>query len=77
MRRGRLSVERRCRTIVLVVLRQVGLGIFELWNFELIDAGENHHWLCEFDELALRNFVNFLQFYDVSHKVWRVGLARE
>ena len=28
------------------------MGIVELWNFELVNVGENHCWSCEFDELA-------------------------
>ena len=34
-----LVVDRRRGVIVLVVLWQVGLGIAELWKFELVNAG--------------------------------------
>ena len=38
VRRVRLGLDQRRGAIVLVVFRQVGLGIIELWNFELVDA---------------------------------------
>ena len=56
-----------------MVFQRVGLGIVELWNFELVNAGENHRWLCEFDKLALRDLVHFIQFADMPHKVRRAG----
>ena len=58
MRRICLGEERRCVTIVLVVLWRVGLGIVELWKFELVNAGENHRWSCESDDLALCDLVH-------------------
>ena len=70
-----MDVDWRRGAIVLVVFWWVGLSIIELWNFDLVDAGENHHWSCEFDELALCDIVHLLQFTDVSHEVWRVGRA--
>ena len=72
MWQGSLGVDRRCGAIVLVIFRRVGLGIVKLWNFELVDVGENHRWLCDFDELILCNLVHFLQFFDVSREVRRV-----
>ena len=59
-----------------MVFRRVGLGIIELWNFDLADAGGKHRWLCEFDDLTLCDLVYLLQFTGVSHEVWRVGRAR-
>ena len=75
MRWGRLGFDRWRGTIVLVVFWRVGLGIVELWNLELVNAGEKHRWSCEFDGLALCNLVHFLQFADVSREVRRVGRA--
>ena len=51
---------------MLVVYWQVGLGIFKLWNFELVNGGEKYLRSCEFDKLALWNLVHFLHFFDVS-----------
>ena len=76
MQQGRLGVDPRCGAIVLLVFWRVGLGIGEIWNFELFGVGENHHWSCDCVELALCNLVRLLQFYDVSCKVRRVGRAR-
>ena len=77
MRWGSLGVDQRRGVIVLVVLRWVGLGIFDLWNFELVDAGGEHRWSCHFVELALRTVVNLLQFVDVYREVRHVGWDRE
>ena len=57
----------------MVVLQQVGLGIGELWNFELVGVIEKHCWSCDCVEIALRDLVHFLQFADVSHEDWHVG----
>ena len=71
-----MGVDQRRDAIVFVVFRRVGLGIVELWNFELVNAGENHRWSCNFDKLALSDPVHFLQFTDVSLEVRRIGWAR-
>ena len=42
MRWGSLGVDRWRGAIVLVVFWRVGLGIVELWNFKLVNAGEKH-----------------------------------
>ena len=70
-----MDVDWRRGAIVLVVFWKVGLGIVELWKFELFNAGENHHWSCEFDKLALCDLVHLLHFVDVSLEVRRVGQA--
>ena len=76
MRRIWLDVDRRRGAIVLVVFRRVGLGIVELWKFELINLGEKHHWSCEFENIYLYNLVHLLQFTDISLEVRRIGRAR-
>ena len=68
MRRRWLDVDRRHGTIVLAVLWRVGLGIVELWNFELVNAVEKHRWLWDFYDLALCNLMHFLQFTDLSSR---------
>ena len=52
-----------------MVFRRVGLGIVKIWNFDLVNAVENHRWSCKFGKLALCDLVHFLQLADVSHKV--------
>ena len=37
-----MVVDWRCGAIFLVVFRWVSIGIVKLWNFELVDAGEEH-----------------------------------
>ena len=76
VRQGGMSVNWRCGAIVLVAFRQAGLGIIKLWNFELVNVGKKHHWLCNFFKLTLCDLVHFLQIGDVSREVWRVGRAR-
>ena len=39
-----MGVDQRHGAIVLVVFRRVGLGIVELWEFDLINVVENHRW---------------------------------
>ena len=57
-----LGVDQRRGAIVLVVFRRVGIGIFELWKFKFVNAGEKDRWSCKFDELALCEHVHLLQF---------------
>ena len=48
-----MGVDQQCGAIALVVFRQVGIGIVEIWNLELANAGEKHRWPCKFNDLAL------------------------
>ena len=73
MRRIWLGEDRRNGAIVLEVFWCVGLGIVELWKYELVNTGENNCWLYNFDELTLCNIVYFLQLYDMFREVRYVG----
>ena len=64
-----LGVHRRRGAIVLVVFWRVCLGIVELWNSELVNAGEKHLCSSKLDEISLCNLVHFLQFTDVYLEV--------
>ena len=39
-----MDAEKRHGATFLVVFGQVGLGVSELWNFELVGVGEEHRW---------------------------------
>ena len=38
---GSLGVDRQCGDIVLVIFRQVGIGIGKLWDLELVGVGKS------------------------------------
>ena len=73
MRRGWLGFNRKRGAIVLEVFRQVGLGVGELQNFELVGGGEKYRWLDDGVDLYLRYLVHCFQFANVSLEVRRVG----
>ena len=53
MRQGWLVADQQCGAIVLEIFGQVVIGVGELWNFELVGVGEEHHWLDDGVDLSL------------------------
>ena len=73
VRRGYLGAERRRGTIVLVVFDQVGLGVRELCNLELVGVGEEHRLPDIGVDLLYGDLVHNFRFADVSCEVQRDG----
>ena len=73
MQQGRLGVDPRCGAIVLLVFWRVGLGIGEIWNFELFGVREKRRWSCNGVGISFQDLLHFLQLYDVPREVRRVG----
>ena len=53
VRQGWLVADQQCGAIVLDIFGQVVIGVGELWNFELVGVGEEHHWLDDGVDLSL------------------------